>query len=484
MRHSNVESDCTLIAAGHARRPVWLGICLLLVLAVGSTTAADDTTGPDSANALWTHPLGSEQPRRLPPIEAVSFEAEVDYDPGLPCESWLGYDGGFVMANHGTSSVSAGDLPFLMRVNSWLHLRHTLFQSDNASPDQNSFSFERLRLGFSGHVFSPDLNYFFQFDGNSDRSTDAIFLDYFVTYDLGRNVFGCEADRFGFKVGKWKVPFSRSREESGRRLQFADRATANLLFDLNRSVGAGLYGRIEHFFTPIYFETAAFNGFRTGSQSTSRGNAEIDDNIAWSLRSFIDPIGQFGNDGEPDLSWHTAPALRIGGGLAYTRVDEGGTSEFSRQRVVDSGATLASLLPKGVSAYDVWLYTLDTHFKYRGFSIIGEYYWRSMGQFSGGDVPSLFDHGFVLQTGYFLCPQTLELLFRWSRTVGDSGTLGRIDESTDEVGTGLVWYFRGHNAKLTLDLTHVNGTPVSSARLDLLPGAAGWMFRTQFQLAF
>jgi hypothetical protein len=35
-----------------------------------------------------------------------------------------------------------------------------------------------------------------------------------------------------------------------------------------------------------------------------------------------------------------------------------------------------------------------------------------------------------------------------------------------------------------MDLTHLNGTPVSSARMDLLPGDAGWLFRTQLQLAF
>ncbi len=152
---------------------------------------------------------------------------------------------------------------------------------------------------------------------------------------------------------------------------------------------------------------------------------------------------------------------------------------------MDSGATLASLVqPLGVTAFDVWLYTLDAHFKYHGFSIIGEYYWRNMGRFDGGSVPALSDDGFVLQTGYFVCPHTLEVLFRWSRTAGDSGTLGLMDQSTDEVGAGLVWYIRGHNVKLTLDLTHVNGTPVSSPRLDLLPGDIGWMFRTQFQLAF
>jgi hypothetical protein len=397
---------------------------------------------------------------------------------------YLGYDRGFVIAADRAAGDDAASVDFLMRVNSWLHFRHTLFDSDGPNEDQNTFSFERLRLVFSGHAFSPDLGYFFQLDGNSDSSTDATFLDYYVTYDLGHNVFGCEEDKLGVKVGKWKVPFSRSREEAGRRLQFTDRATANVFFDLNRSIGAGVYGQLDHFSMPLRFETAVFNGFRTDNDSTNRANGELDSNFAWSLRSYTDLFSDFGEDGEPDLSWHVLPALRVGGGLAYTRVDEEGSSEFRRLRVVDSGARLASILPPGVSAYDIWYFTVETHLKYRGFSVIADYYWRYITQFSGGSVPSLYDDGFVLQTGYFICPKRLELLFRWSRIVGDSGTLGLEYQSSDEVATGFVWYIKGHNAKLTFDVSHFNGTPFSEARLDILPGDVGWLYRTQFQLAF
>jgi hypothetical protein len=107
-----------------------------------------------------------------------------------------------------------------------------------------------------------------------------------------------------------------------------------------------------------------------------------------------------------------------------------------------------------------------------------------MTQFNGGDVASLSDHGFVLQTGYFICPETLELLFRWSRIVGNSETLGLVNRSSDEVAAGFAWYINGHNAKLVMDVTRINGVPVSSSRLDMLPGDAGWLLRTQFQLAF
>ncbi len=452
---------------------------------------ADDPTGETIPRRvpLATSPAASDGPRTVEPtsLSQTSFKGPVQLpsvppNPGSGTNLFAGYIGGFVIAADQGPILDPETVDFLVRVNSWSQLRHTLFESDGPNADQNTFSFERLRLSFGGHALSPDLQYFLQFDGNSDRSTQAIFLDYFVTYDLGSNLLGLEQSRLGLRFGKWKVPFSRSREESGRRLQFADRATANILFDLNRSMGVGLTSHLDCV-VPVNLETAIFNGFQTGSASTDRG-AALDRNFGWSARGYSDLIGEFGNDGEPDLSWHAAPAWRVGGGLAFTRVDSEGATEFARQRVVDSGATLSSLLPAAITAYDVWLFTIDSHFKYHGRSVIAEYYWRSMANFNGAGVSPLLDEGFVLQTGCFVVAENLELIARWSRIVGNSGTLGVTDASSDELGGGLVWYIRGHNAKLTFDVSHYNGAPVSSSRMDLLPGDAGWLFRTQCQLAF
>jgi hypothetical protein len=388
-----------------------------------------------------------------------------------------------VIANRGTESLSAGGFPFLLRVNSWVQLRHTRYDADDPGQDLNLFSFERLRLALGGHAYSPNLRYFFQFDGNSDQASEAIFLDYFVTYDVGCEFLGCDADKWGLKAGKWKVPFSRSREESGRRLQFVERSTANLFFDLNRSIGVGVFGELDAWSRPIRFETAIFNGFQSGADTDIR-DAGLDQNFAWSARMVTDLFSEFGGDGEPDLSWHPEPALRLGCGLAGTRVDASGANEFDRTRVVDFGARLASLLPPETTAYDIGMYTIDAHWKHRGLSVIAEYYWRCLANFQGGDIPSLSDHGFNLQMGRFVLPEKLELLARWSRISGNSGTLGAARQSTDEVGVGAAWYIKGNNAKFVLHASRVNGMPLFSPRLDMLPSSEGWLLRTQFQFGF
>ncbi len=99
-------------------------------------------------------------------------------------------------------------------------------------------------------------------------------------------------------------------------------------------------------------------------------------------------------------------------------------------------------------------------------------------------MPDLFDHGFWLQLGKFVVPNKLELLARWSRVMGDSGTLGVENQNAEEIAGGFVWYFREQHAKYTLDATYTDGAPINSSALDMTPGQVGWLFRSQIQFSF
>jgi hypothetical protein len=141
-------------------------------------------------------------------------------------------------------------------------------------------------------------------------------------------------------------------------------------------------------------------------------------------------------------------------------------------------------LPAAIDQYDVAIYSLDASMKYRGMSLTSEWYFRNLSNFRGAPTPDLFDHGYWLQAGYFIVPRKFELLSRWSRVIGDSGTLGGATQSADEIASGAVWYFSGQHAKLTVDATHLNGAPINSPTLDISPGDQGWLFRTQLQFGF
>lgn len=394
----------------------------------------------------------------------------------------FGFANGFVLASPNTNSIRRRDYPFSTRLSGWMQLRHAIFESNGPNRDRNAFSLERIRVGIDGHAYSPDLQYTFVLDANSDQAVQVSFLDAFVNYDFGRNLFNLDAGRLGFRLGKWKSPFSRSREESARRFQFTERSVANLFFDIGRATGVSLYGGNNLFSVPSHFEIALINGINTGRDAAVSAD-DLDQNFGWSARASVDPLGQF-DDGESDLTWSPESRWRLGAGAAGSQVDREGAREFDRPRVVASGQPLVNLLPNTVNSYNFFLFTVDSHWKVRGFSMIAEYHWRSLSEFIGGNVPNLTDNGLVLQTGYFLVPRRLEAIARWSKVVGNSGTLGADYQRTNEIGTGFVWFIKNQDVKLTTDLSWIDGVPVNSPRLSLLPGDEGWLLRSQVQVGF
>ena len=273
-----------------------------------------------------------------------------------------------------------------------------------------------------------------------------------------------------------------ARYLSGREFEFADRSTASTFFDVNRSLAWGLYGGFDRY-RPFDWEIAVFNGLVTGGAETG-SSGDLDNNFAYSGRVFWYPVGDWGVGELADFEFHLQPAIRMGAAFANTSINRVGTTEFNTLRVVDSGQELSSLLPSDVFEYRVNLYCLNASFKYRGWSQSTEYYFRQVAGFQGGNVPDLFDQGFWIQFGKFVVPKKVQLLARWSRVAGNSGTLGVADQSSDEVAGGLVWYLRDQHAKITLDATKLDGAPINSSALGISPGDVGWLIRTQIQFAF
>ena len=322
-----------------------------------------------------------------------------------------------------------------------------------------------------------------QLDGRSSSGDDIRLLDYFLTFDFGRQVWGLDPGALSFKTGKYKMPFTMARYLSGREFEFTDRSVASTFFDVNRSFACGLEGRNNGWPMPWNWEMAIFNGLVTGGAETG-SSGDLDNNFAYSGRVFAFPIGDWGRGSLADFDWHETLATRIGAGFANSTIDRTGSTEFNSLRVVDSGMQLSSLLPLAITQYTVNLYCIDASCKFRGWSGTMEYYLREVQQFQGAAIGQLFDHGIWLQAGKFLLPERLQLLVRWSRVVGNSGTLGAADKSSDEIAGGFVWYFRDQHAKFTLDATHLDGAPINSAALDISPGDIGWLVRSQIQFAF
>lgn len=395
----------------------------------------------------------------------------------------VGYDSGFTIASKKELDLDAGDLPFRLTITGWGQLRHTVFESEGPNRNVNQFQLKRGRVVFSGHAFVPEFSYFIQIDGRSSSGDDVRLLDYFLRWDIGHRSLGLDKGVLRFRTGRYKMPFTMSRDLSGREFEFADRSVASIFFDVNRSLGWGLEGKFYALRRPWYWEAAVFNGLVTGGAETG-SSGSLDNNFAGSARIHAFPCGEWGRGSLADFDGHCTLATRIGAGFATSKIDRAGRTEFDSLRVNDSGERLSGLLPPGVFDYNVFLYSVDASFKYYGWSGTLEYYFRSVTDFRSPLAADLFDHGFWLQGGKFVVPERLQLLARWSRVMGNSGNLGLADETFDELAGGFAWYFREQHAKLVVDATYLNGAPVNSSALDINPGDVGWLYRTQIQFSF
>ncbi|MCR9296274.1 MAG: hypothetical protein NXI32_26480 [bacterium] len=460
---------------------VWLADSLLAQEVPHVTQTLSE---PSLTLAAWEQaPISSQSPpanRHAPGCQY--FHSEDDPFEWLQ-DSKVGYDGGFVIASDRNYDLDTGDFPFQLKINGWGQLRHTIFDSDGPNRDLNQFQLKRARIVFSGSAFTKDFKYFVQLDGRSTSGDDIRLLDYYLNYDIGHRRLGLEPGTLGFLTGRYKVPFNLARWLSGREFEFTDRSLSSIYFDVNRSLASSIYGRADFLQRKIDWEATIFNGLVSGGAETG-SSGTLDNNFAVSGRASSILLGEWGDGQLADFDYHEELAVRVGGGFALSEIDREGSTEFSSLRVVDAGIPLANLLPAEVSQYRASLMSVDSSWKYRGFSSTLEYYFRIIDDFQGAPVASLFDHGFWLQFGYFVIPERLQLLSRWSRVQGNSGTLGFEDQSAEEIAGGLAYYARRNHAKIVVDLTFLDGAPINSSVLDISAGSQGVLLRSQAQFSF
>lgn len=377
-----------------------------------------------------------------------------------------GYDRGFfIRPAPGTEGI-----PWDIRINGRMQFRYTGFKSDdeNFIKDRNDFEIERGRLMFRGHFIDPRLSYFINLDADTDDDHDVKFHDFWMTWE--------HSEAVNITFGKRKVPGSRHWLLSSQRTRFSDRDTATTFFRPDRTIGVWLHG------TPVentYYELMVGNGFATSDITPN----QIDDQFAFSGTFYWDPLGDFGND-YSDLECHTTPVVRVGHSLTFADMDP--TTLPGEQlafRLVDSGTRLVTAFPGAAQGFDVWTYSVDAAFKYLGFSMNAEWFMRWLQDFETSLLPTpsndLFDYGFFVEGGYFIIPKQVEVIGRIARINSDGGS-----PSSDEYAAGVNYFVKGHDLKLTFDVSVLNGSPAQNSGPNYVAGQDGVMYRTQLEAAF
>ncbi len=441
---------------------------------------ADSTFGliSDSASDSCTPAMK----QRVPLVAELPLESNCDFaateHPTHKLNYFVDYDRGW-----GLQPFDADLHPFDLRANGWVQFRHHAFSrqadswTDSAGVtrpirNRNALDVERARFTLRGHAFDPRLSYLVQLDGDTDGSHIVDFFDYWWGWQL--------TDRFQIQMGKRKVAASRHWLLGARRTRFCDRPMASDFFRPDRTVG--IFG-VGQFADRGHYEVMFGNGYRTSNLP----NSTTDSRFTYAANSYIDINGNFGGQ-VVDFQGATSPLWRLGHSVVYSPQvgNESGISltetDFLRlsdgTQLTQTGALAAGTT---VTEFDLWLYTVDLAWKYRGWSATSEVFMRWIEDIHAtGPLPTrdVFQHGFFVEGGRFLIPQTLDVNVRYSRVDGEFGSAG-------DLAAGVNWYPLGKpTVKCSLDVTHLDGSPLQNTTSDILVGDDGVLFRSQFQAEF
>jgi len=333
-------------------------------------------------------------------------------------------------------------------------------------PEQN-FLVRRARIKFNGFAYSPKLRYKIELGlSNRDISGGSEFTKNTPRYILDAVVMWNFYQNFELWFGQTKLPGNIERVISSGNLQQVDRSLLNTWFNIDRDMGFQLR---HHFYLGNTFLVREKFAFSQGEgRNVTEGNLG---GHQYTTRLELLPFGKFANKGDykaADLSREAKPKLMFGATYDLNNNAVKTRSNMGRYMFNDTGfhkTNISTLF-------------LDLMFKYRGFSLMGEYAYRdaespialNSDNTETGDVVQV-GNGLNLQSGY-LFKNNWEISARYTHIELDDHITGKKPET--HYALGLSKYIVGHKLKVQTDLSY----------LDIDDGFDTLMYRLQVDVHF
>jgi phosphate-selective porin OprO and OprP len=350
-----------------------------------------------------------------------------------------------VLGKDSTYSLRAAFRMQSLFINDWTVNNDEL---GNIGDHASNFLIRRARLKFDGFAYSPKLKYKMEL-GLSNRDIGAkdvskyntasnVVMDAYLLYNFYKG--------FSILVGQTKLPGNRERVISSGNLQFVDRSRLNSRFNLDRDMGLQLIHAATLGKQAKLKSTFAFSqGEGRNITSGNIGGHE------YTLRTEFYPFGSFASKGDyigSAIKREEKPKLAIGTTFDYN--DKAGRTNGNLGSFISAdNSQLKSLM----SGY------VDMMFKYKGFSMMGEYAIRGT---KDKNTQIIDDLGTVIATYYtgaalnlqagYMFKKNYEFAVRYTKVVPHNALVGA-DENQYFIGFSR--YIKGHNLKVQTDLGYV-----------------------------
>ena len=361
-------------------------------------------------------------------------------------------------------------LEFARSATSWTNSAGTTLPINNI----NTFNLNRVLLSFSGHVVDERLVYRVALFGTSDMGVRSAFVP------LG--VMGWKfSEAATLAGGVTIVPSSREWVDGQPWTVGVDRSMTNTFFRPGYSPGVFAIGSL--FDSSVNYQAGVWNAIDGGQAGVLRRGTSM----AWAGNTWWEPLGPFGL-GYSDMEGHEDPAIRVGMSGTYAKTQAiifaGLNPEDTIVRLSD-GTPLA--LPNALGPdsqlrqYEFQLATVDAGWKFEGWAVNFEYYFRLLDGFVGSGTferSSIYDHGGLGYVSWCFVPRTYEVYARSSALTGPYGT-------GQEYGGGFNWYVnQSRQGRFTIEALHMNRNPAQNILYPYRAGYTGTAIQTQFMMVF
>lgn len=347
-------------------------------------------------------------------------------------------------------------------------LATSTWDSDNSgiSNLKTSMLVRRARLKFSGFAFSPKLQYKIELGlSNKDIGGASIYTNNAPRYILDAVIKWNFHENFVLWIGQTKLPGNRERVISSANMQLVDRSLLNKRFNIDRDMGI----QLRHHFnlSDKFLVKEAFSIAQGEGRNVTTGNLG---GFQYTARIELLPFGNFASKGDyfgADLKREQQVKWAIG------------TSYDLNNNAVKNRSNQGSYMTNDTGFYQTNISTLfvDTMFKYKGFSFMGEYALRdaadpiaknSDNSLTGEKVQT--GNSLNLMSGY-LFKNNWEISSRYTNVTYDEFLLKGAE---NQYTIGVSKYIVGHKLKVQSDVSY----------LDLVGKTNQVMYRLQIDIHF
>jgi len=309
--------------------------------------------------------------------------------------------------------------------------------TEAAGDSQGSFRIRRAKLKFEGWFYQPWLQYEVQtnWPGISSANLANYLEDANINWDVTKG-----KKQFMVKLGQYKVPFGLQELISSGSQQLVDRALVSNVYSRGRDTGVSVWGVLGS--NKFEYRAGIFNG--NGLTRSVNDNAKFQKNVRVTFQpNGAVPLGTYSGAAQSESDFETKalgkPIFTINAAF-----EENDLSFVATDLKTNIKSTL---------------FTVDTMFKYRGFSATGAYFW---GEREPQEINAKFDtSGWYAQAGYFLKPEKWEIAARYAQQ-NPSDLVG--PDKITEIRGGINFFYARHALKVQADYGQIKTDTSSGER--------------------